>query len=380
MPIPTPSTWRSGPVLAPQLRGDVSEAVAFLGRRPLFIGAQTTSTQSISNAADTVVALDTEVADTTGGHQIAANQGTWYGMTPGWYVAEAICPLNYTGGSGNLSVGVGGNQGGGSFGIFYGMSLPMASGFIPQCLGARLMQMVSTGVYGGGSNDYIRLYVNQNSGSSQNLLNGTGRYPQLYVRWACANSGTIGLPVPAPAAWPVPPAYVTSAFLNAQVRDVVRFLVYPPVTEWSYTGAGQNLASQNVVPSTGNTVNLDTMTVDNYGAFSNAANTWTAPVSGIYWLYGQVSLSAQPTSVAVAAGLTVNSANYNSGSTVTLWGGAFAAGTVNINSAIARRRLRLDGGDTVRLAGWQRDSGGNTAPVLGSGMWTSKLIAVWEAA
>jgi hypothetical protein len=134
------------------------------------------------------------------------------------------------------------------------------------------------------------------------------------------------------------------------------------------------------VPGTGNTVNLDTMTVDNYGAFSNAANTWTAPVSGIYWLYGQVSLSAQPTSVAVAAGLTVNSANYNSGSTVTLWGGAFAAGTVNINSAIARRRLRLDGGDTVRLAGWQRDSGGNTAPVLGSGMWTSKLIAVWEAA
>lgn len=378
--IPSPSTYAAGPVLAPQLRGDAADAVAWLSRRPMFIGTQTNSAQAVPNNTDTPVALDTEVYDNYGGHQLVANQGTYYGMAPGWYLAEAIAPLNYVGGVGNLSVGVGGNQGGGSFGIFYGMSVPSSSGLNPCAVGARLMQMKNTGHYGGASNDYIRLYVNQSSTATQNLLNGTSRYPQLYARWICANSGTAGLPVPSPAAWPAPTGFVTSAFLNAQVRDTIRFLIYPPVMEWSYTGSGQNLASQTTVAAVGTTIDLDTNTVDNYEAFSSTSNTWTAPVAGLYYAYGQVSASADPSSVAIAAGLTVTSANYHGGTPTTLWGAAWAAALTGTNSAIARRRLRLNAGDTIQLAGFQRDSGSFAAPILGSGMWTSKLIMAWEAA
>jgi hypothetical protein len=44
-----------------------------------------------------------------------------------------------------------------------------------------------------------------------------------------------------------------------------------------------------------------------------------------------------------------------------------------------RRRLRLNAGDTIALAGFQRDSGGNAVPVNGSGAWMPRLITVWEA-
>lgn len=375
--LPTPSTYVSGPVFAPQLRGDVADAVAWLSRRPMFIGAQTASNQSISDSSDTAVALDTEIADNQGGHQIVANQARYYAMQPGWYLAEGICPLNYTGGSGEWSVGVGGNQSG-TFGIFYGTSMPNSSGFIPQAMGARLMQMVNTGTYGSG--DYIAMYVRQRTAVTQNLLNGTSRFPQLTARWVCANSGTASLPVPSPAAWPSPTAIVTSAFLNAQVRDVIRFLAYPPIMEWAYTSTGQNLASQTAVPAVGTTIGLTTNTVDNYSAFNNSTNTWTAPVSGLYYCYGQVSMGGLSTNVAVAAGLTVTSANYNSGTKTTLWGDARAGTTLFQSSPVTRRRLRLNAGDTIQLAGFQRDSSSTTTNVLGSGNWTSKLITVWEAA
>lgn len=377
--IPSPSTYAAGPVLAPQLRGDAADAVAWLSRRPMFIGTQTNSAQAVPNNTDTPVALDTEVYDNYGGHQIVANTARYYGMQPGWYLAEAICPLNYTGGGGQLSVGVGGNQAGGTFGVFYGSSIQNSSGLNPSGIGARLLQMVSTGHYGAASNDYISLYVRQNSTASQNLLNGTSRLPQLYARWICSNTGT-AVSEPSPAAWPVPPSFVTSAFLNAQIRDTIRFLAYPPVMEWSATSTGQNLASQTTVPAVGTTIDLDTSTVDNYSAFSNSTNTWTAPVAGLYYAYGQVSTTGSPSSVAAAAGLTVTSANYNSGTKTTLWGGSWAGSTTGNNSVIVRRRLRLAAGDAVQLAGFQRDSGSSTAPVLGTGTWTSKLIMVWEAA
>lgn len=379
--VPIPSTWISGPVGAPELRSDVSGAVAFLSRPPMFIGQQTTTSGPAPNLTDESIALDTELYDNYGGHQIAAGGFSYYGMVPGWYLAEAVVPLNYSGGAGMVSAAVGAAQNGGSFAPFYGMAVPNNSGQPTTVAAARLVEMSVTGTFGSG--DHVSAVVNQSSGSAQAILNGTARIPALNVRWICALAGTSGLPVPANPAWPVPPSFITSAFLNANIRDAIRFLAYPPIMEYAYNTTGQTLASQTAVPVVGNKITLVSDTVDNYSAMNASTSVWTAPVAGLYYAYGQVSLAASSTTAALGAGLTVTSSNYNGGTQVTLWGGTQAGlGASNSipNSAIVRRRIRLNAGDVVQLAGFQRDSGSGTASVLGSGNWTSKLILAWSAA
>lgn len=170
---------------------------------------------------------------------------------------------------------------------------------------------------------------------------------------------------------------VQAAFLNKHVRDVCRFLIYPPIMEYSYTGNSQTLASQTSVPATGNTITLATATVDNYSAF--ASNTWTAPVDGLYYCYGQLALATALNGETCAAGLTVNSANYNSGTTFTMWGGSVTsyAALQGQTCATVTRRLRLNAGDTVKLAGFQHDSGANAETVLGATQ-SSRLLTVWQ--
>lgn len=182
---------------------------------------------------------------------------------------------------------------------------------------------------------------------------------------------------------------VSAAFMNKNVRDAVNFLINPPVMEYQYNAGTATLASQSVVPSPpggpGTTIGLGTKVVDNYSAFNNTSNTWTAPAAGLYYCYGQVALQqgAGGTAVSLAAGLTVTSANYNSGTAVTIWGGtqdAYAAASF-VNCAIVRRRLRLNAGDTVQLAGFQNDSATAAATIQGTATnWTSRLITVWQAA
>ena len=379
--VPVPSTWNPGPIGAPELRKDVSGAVAFLSRPPMFVGQQTTTSGPAPNLTDESIALDTELYDNYGGHQIAAGGFSYFAMVPGWYLAEGIVPLNYSGGAGMVTGAVGAAQNGGSFAPFYGMAVPNNSGQPTTVAAARLVQMVDTGTFGSG--DHVSLVVNQSSGSAQTLLNGTARIPTLSVRWVCALAGTEPLPVPANPAWPVPPSFISSAFLNANIRDTIRFLIFPPIMEYAYNTSGQTLGSQPTVPAVGIKVSLVSNTVDNYGAMNASSSVWTAPVSGLYYAYGQVSLAASSTTVVLGAGLTVTSANYNGGTQTTLWGGTQAAlGASNSipNSAIVRRRLRLNAGDVVQLAGFQHDSGGSSATVLGSGNWTSKLILAWSAA
>ena len=193
-----------------------------------------------------------------------------------------------------------------------------------------------------------------------------------------ALTGTEPLPVPSNPAWPTPPSYVTSAFANTNIRDAIRFLTYPPIMEYS-TNAGASLASSASLPTTGTTVALPTQTVDNYGAFSTSTNTWTAPVAGRYFCYGCVAVVSGAHAVALAAGLTVTSANYNGGTTFTIWGGT---GTANISAAsgqIVRKMLRLNAGDTIQLAAAQNDST-SASVTYATGVSNPRLITAWQGA
>ena len=178
---------------------------------------------------------------------------------------------------------------------------------------------------------------------------------------------------------------VSSAFANTAIRDTIRRLKYPPTMEAYYTAGTQTLAQQNSLPAVGTTTQLDTVTVDNYSAFSTSTHTWTAPIGGVYWCYFASEQAMNGTSLSLAAGLTVTSANYNGGSQVTLWGGtqaAFTGGSGSENCAIIRRRLRLNAGDTILGASFQNDSGAATTTLNydtggGSSINASRLIIIW---
>lgn len=383
--LPSPSTYASGPVLTPELTGDVSNGVAWLNVPPQFIGMQTVAPpQSIPDTATTPVNLDTEYLDTAGGHRDNSNQAIYYGMYPGWYLVETFCPVDYTGTTGYVTAGVGGQIGGSSLTNRFGELAPFGNSFRAGSCGTHLVQMTNTGNYGGANNDYIQLVVSQTTGSSQNIYiegSNPGRAPYMSLRWVGLPSslGTANLPVPANPAWPTAPAYVTSAFLNANIRDTLNFLCYPPMF-FGYYNASGSLASQNQTPAVGTAVFLGQTQIDNYNAYGT--NTWTAPVGGFYYCFGQVGLVSGTSSQAIAAGLTVTSAAYG-GTAVTLWGSSMLANNASsgTNAAIVRRQLRLNAGDTIQLAAFQNDSNNNGRSYLtNTSQWATKMIIVWMSA
>jgi hypothetical protein len=383
LPVPTlpvTTNWSAGQLVkAPDLRAQVSDAVALLAQRPMFIGQQTVDAQSIPNSTTTTVSLDTELWDNFSGHQIVTTPSRYYAMFSGWYLCEGSVAITYTGGAGTLSAEIGGVQNGSGPTYYGGMRTGNNSGHQTVATAAKLMHMVQVGTYGSG--DYLQLACFQSSGSSATIANSTGatvKAPFFSARWVAASGGTQPLAVPANAAAPVPPTALGNSWMNVNVRDTIRFLVYPPICEVFYAASATTLASATTVPATGTALSLGGTTVDNYSAYSGS--TWTAPVSGIYYAYGQVGITTNSTGVSLGAGLTVNSSNYNSGSTFTIWGGTMGvvASAVQVNNV--RRRLRLNAGDTVKLAGFQRDSGGTAALLNFANDWVSRLIVVWEAA
>jgi hypothetical protein len=167
--------------------------------------------------------------------------------------------------------------------------------------------------------------------------------------------------------------------MNTNVTDAIAFLTFPPVMEATYTTGTATCPSVNSLPTVGTTVPLNDATADTWSAFSTPAHTWTAPVAGVYYCYGQAAFTGNSTSSDMAAGLTVTSANYNGGTQVTLWQGVTAMNPGSSNVATVKRRLRLNAGDTVLLAAAQHDTAGDAA-TLQAGTFASRLTIIWRSA
>lgn len=379
--LPAPPTWASGPIPAPELRAVVSDAIALLSRPPMFFGQQTTSAQSIPNNAITTVQLDTDQYDSWNGHREATSNANYYGMFPGWYLCESSAPVN-TSAAGSSKIGslLGAVQNGSAFTLFGGMRIGASSTVAYQAACSKLVKLQQTGTFGSG--DYVSSSVYQTNpgASAEPLLNAAGAVPYMTARWVCALSGTQPLAVPSNPAWPVPPSYITSSFLNTNISQAIEFLIYPPICEYQRNGSTGNLASSNSIPTAGTTIGLDTAVVDNYSAYNTTSNVWTAPVAGRYYCYGDLTISAPSDIVCLGAGLTVTSSNYNSGTTITLWGGTTGGIASDVCAAIVRKRLRLNAGDTISLAGIQHSSSSGAAlfPGTSGNSYLPRLIIVWE--
>lgn len=83
--VPTFRTWVVGElVTASFMNTNIRDAGNFLTAVPLYEGRQTVA-QSIPNAANTPVNMDTEDIDTDGGHSTVTNTSRYTVQTAGWW-------------------------------------------------------------------------------------------------------------------------------------------------------------------------------------------------------------------------------------------------------------------------------------------------------
>lgn len=308
--------------------------------------------------------MDTTLSDTWGGFVNPAANVYWCQLA-GWYLCDARIPFGYTSSTpAQLLAGFGSSDTSGGA-TFYGA--PAVNGSTSSTVLARAVDLIR--MPGTGSAATITsVLVRQNSGGTVNLNAGAPDIPTVSMRWVCALSGTQPLPVPPLTAVPTP---ITAAWLNANLRDAIRFLIYPPVCRAHYTAgastlANTTLASPAVVPLT--TVDLDT-----YGGMSTGASAhYTAPVAGRYLFAGQVFLASSSTTTWYACGLLVNG-------TTAYWGGITRfAGTAQAGGAAVVKRLRLSAGDTVQLIAAQASGGAIAYNTTAANQ--TRFIAVWEGA
>lgn len=155
-----------------------------------------------------------------------------------------------------------------------------------------------------------------------------------------------GLAVPNPAT-EAPGNLITGALWNAQVRDAVNFLTYPPIF----------LASSTVTTSVTNrvwtTVTLNTTLVDTYSGFNSANSSYVAPVAGWYFCSGTVAWPSSGVGVRAVA-FYKNGAAYSPGAFGML---PSTNSTFLAQGVQALQLLYLAVGDYVQLMTSQ-DSGG----------------------
>jgi hypothetical protein len=362
-PIPSPRTWASGPILAPSLRADVSDAVAFLSYRPLF-AAQNINGSAVSGTQ--TLGVNSELYDNWNGHN-GANVTQYYAQAPGWYLCKSVIPYNYTSATQALfAAGFSGLNGGTSFPNTFGGLMLSGSTHVPAAQCCDLIPQTVTGPIG-GTGDFIQF--NLFTSVSTTLVASLTQLPTVSLRWVAVQGGTAPLAVPACPAWATPPSFVTSAFLNANIRDTVNFLLYPPICKLNYVAGSATLPS-TAFPA-GTVINMGNVVVDNYGgATTGAAAGYTAPVTGNYFCYGQFNLQASATSTGYCAGLTVNGGTTQWGDSLNKVSDAIGGG------ATVMKRLRLTAGQQVQLVGCQ-GSGGAIAYNTTAANQT-RLIVVWE--
>lgn len=182
---------------------------------------------------------------------------------------------------------------------------------------------------------------------------------------------TIGISATAyPHGGTLTPGYVaipvSAAWMNQQVRDVIRFLAYPPIARLTNDGGTQTVESQTF--PAGTPVTMVTDTVDNFRGWNSGQN-YVFPVAGVYYVYGQVLLAAT-TASNLSAGISVSGGTIDWGSSIRV------AGTSLPQCATVRREIRVTAGQYVTL--YASQNSGGTLALTGSGSSCSTLLIVWR--
>lgn len=166
---------------------------------------------------------------------------------------------------------------------------------------------------------------------------------------------------------------VTAAWMNQQVRDIINFLAYPPMARLSGHGSSQTLPTQTFPAGTAITFPSGASSapgIDNFSGWGGSgSSTWTAPVGGLYYVYGAVPIAGSAVWGNLSAGISVN------GGTIQ-WGDSNMSPNVIPGTATVRKHVRLTAGQTIQLYGSQ-NTGSSQAVSLSVNAFPL-LIVLWR--
>lgn len=429
--LPAPQTWvPESPLTTAVLRADPGNALLLLANPPLAITGQTTTTQAIPKSTVTTLALDNDLTDTWGAHTIPDR--TVVPPLSGWYLCEGYVFLNDTSTTSTAAAGIQSVAGGTTVSTDGGrvsgngvnfpipnvadlvqvsaatgdtialycwqdgsLSAPVASAWLKTEWVAAPSGTVVTGpvAASGFTSGATTLLAGVGSGTSAILLTDptgvrvgaligidTGSVVAETVTVTSVAGQTIGVsgcayahPAGAPVAVPV-----SSAFMNEQIRDKIRFLSYRPIARLTSSGITQSLPSQAFAGGTAvrwaSPATSGARDVDNFSGWSAANPTrYTFPKSGTWYVYGQVYVADASAKTAVSAGIGISGG--------TIWWGdrVFSAGSTSefVCATVKRASVRVTAGQWAEIFGNQ-DSGGSLAAQTGTGNRICKLLAVWR--
>lgn len=372
-----PSTWVEqaagvdGAYLkAKRLETDVGSAVAFHRQRPFFQGINNFGTSLVTSTWTPMVLA--EIADNAAGHNDSVNTSRLYFPSTStgadWYLITGYVPMPSTN---TANVHIAGLRIDGTGTNYEGSKL--TSG--PHTVSPSVIDLLPL-----SSGHYVELLGWQDTGGTVTTP-VSGKTPSLTVRWACAATGTVVAMPGTPRTWTAADAITADAVggakvaLNVHVRDLVRWLNYPPIARLTSAGTAQTIPNA----TTWTSIQLPTVTVDNYTGWATGSNTrYTAQRAGLYFIAGQFGMAetggantgyrAVRLLHTLAAGGTVS---YNGTATVP------GTTTVNGTSVIATAHIRMAVGDFVEVQASQTQ--GAARAVNSSAGNASKLIVVYRS-
>jgi len=172
--------------------------------------------------------------------------------------------------------------------------------------------------------------------------------------------------VPATRTW-VAGEVVLASHFNNNIRDVLNFLLTPPIFK------GRQTAAQTLTTGVATAISLDTEDVDSAGGHSTVTNTsrYTAVYAGWYSVGSGVSYAANATGI--------RTVEYDVNGAVQAAGGTAFAATGAVTNRLPGRSFQvfLNVGDYVETFGFQ-NSGGNLATAVLTTEQSGTVIR-WES-
>lgn len=287
-----PRTWadpsgatRGDSLRAKWLTRDVGGTVRWHRARPMFQAIRTT-TLSVPVSTWTPVPLDAEFIDTHGGHSDDVNTGRWYspngvGATD-WWLFNGHIP--YAGAAGGVRLAAIRLNGTGT--VHEGMKITATAAHGCSVQVIDLLEMTSDG------NSYAELLARQSTAAALNTV-AVNKSPSLTARWACSGTGTVVALPAAPRTWSSTDVLSGTDLtggkipLNTHLRDVARFLRYPPIARLTSQGT-----TQTIPTGTGAWTSIQlpgtTGTVDNYSGHDPVTNNtrYVFQRAGLYYVAG----------------------------------------------------------------------------------------------
>jgi hypothetical protein len=364
-------TTYGDPLNSGRMEISVAAAVAFHRQRPLFQGTANVVT-AIATATYTPIPLQ-EIIDTPSGHNDAANTSRVYAPSlwdpNNWYLVTGVIP--YAGTDPTKTYTTGFRLDGSN--VTEGQKMPGTTG---HPVTGSVCDLVSIG---GGGTHYAELLARHDAGVSVNTVI-SGKSPTLSLRWVSAATGFVVALPSLPRTWTAADLLTADTVgagkvsLNLHLRDVIRFLNFPPIARIS------SITSTQTIPtgaSTWTSIQMPTMTVDNYGMWSSGANTkLTCQRAGLYFVHGLASTAEALAASGYRAARILH--------TIALGGTAVYGGSstmVATNSTAgtqvpATGWIRMAAGDTVELQLQHNDAGALT---IKASTGYARLLAVWKS-